>query len=317
MTHDMTLRGAVVVSFGLVLGCYGTPPKGRSDGGGGGGAAGSGIAGTGGTEVAGHDGGAGTGGGAGAGRGGQGGVAGGGQGGLAGGARGGASGGGRGGSSAGAGAAGSGGSGGGSGIGGAAGAGGGGGIAGGGASGGGGAGGAGACNPACDATHTCAGGRCLLADAQPCITASQCASGACNPFYKDVDGDGYGTGQAVGFCALTAPPIGYAAQTGDCCDDATTIALAKLIHPGADFQITSAGGICNGITWDYDCSGMFEKAGTYCASCTDSPACECVVAQFADSDCGRHVAFPGCGKAATAVGILCINAGGDGPLGCR
>jgi hypothetical protein len=316
MTHDMTLRGAMVVSFGLILGCYGMPPNGGSHDGGAGGAAGSAAAGTGGTEVAGHDGGAGTAGGAGAGRDGKGGAAGGGQGGFAGGGRGGSLGGGRGGSSAGAGAAASGGSGGGSGIGGAAGAGGGGGIAGGGA-GGGGAGGGGACTPACDATHACAGGRCLLAEAQPCITASQCASGACNPFYKDVDGDGYGTGQAVGFCALTAPPIGYAAQTGDCCDDATNIALAKLIHPGADFQITSAGGICNGITWDYDCSGMFEKAGTYCASCTDSPACECVVAQFADSDCGRHVAFPGCGKAATAVGILCINAGGDGPLGCR
>ena len=36
-----------------------------------------------------------------------------------------------------------------------------------------------------------------------------------------------------------------------------TSPIAKLIHPGADFQTTSAGGICN-ITWDYDCSGVVE-----------------------------------------------------------
>jgi len=157
----------------------------------------------------------------------------------------------------------------------------------------------------------------LLADAQPCVITSQCASGACNPFYKDVDGDGYGTGQAVGFCTLTAPPIGYAAQTGDCCDDATNIALAKLIHPGADFQTTSAGGICNGITWDFDCSGTIEKANTFCETCTDAPACECIVGQFADTDCGRNVGYPRCGTAVTGGGTICVHVGGNGPLGCR
>ena len=203
------------------------------------------------------------------------------------------------------------------GVAGSAGAGGSGGVAGSAATGGSAGAGGGACNPTCDATHSCSGGRCLLAEAQPCLTASQCASGACNPFYQDIDGDGYGTGQAVGFCTLTTPPIGYAAQTGDCCDDASNIALAKLIHPGAAFQSTTAGGICGGITWDYDCDGLVEKANTYCDSCTASPDCECTVAQFADIDCGRIKGFPECARATSAGGVICVMAGGNGVLNCR
>ena len=187
----------------------------------------------------------------------------------------------------------------------------------GGVAGGAGAGGSGgaACSPTCDATHACTEG--LLTDAQQCVTASQCASSACNPFYQDIDGDGYGAGQAVGFCTLTTPPIGYAAQTGDCCDDASNIALAKLIHPAAEFQTTSAGGICGGITWDYDCDGLIEKARTYCDGCTASPDCQCVVAQFADIDCGNNKGFPECSKAVTAGGVTCVGAGGVGVLACR
>jgi hypothetical protein len=184
-----------------------------------------------------------------------------------------------------------------------------------GAGGGGGTGGAAACAPACDATHVCTGGRCLLADAQPCVTGSQCASGACNPFYADVDNDGYGTGQAVGFCTLTTPPVGYAAQNGDCCDNAPNIATAKLIHPGADFQTTSAGGVCN-ITWDYDCSGAVEKQVNTCSGCTPAPDCQCVVAEFPDSYCGnvegRSLCFAmnegvggiSCGGAGSATFVL-------------
>ena len=89
------------------------------------------------------------------------------------------------------------------------------------------------CSPACNsATQACVAGACLLSDGQSCTLAAQCASGACSPFYVDEDGDGYGTGQALGFCGTTTP-IGYAVQNGDCCDDASHLAIAKLIHPGA------------------------------------------------------------------------------------
>ena len=186
-----------------------------------------------------------------------------------------------------------------------------------GASGGAGAGdaGGGACDPACDATHVCSGGHCLLVDAEPCTTGSQCASGACNPFYKDIDGDGYGIGAAVGFCTLTTPPIGYAAQNGDCCDDATNIALAKSIHPGADFQTTSAGGICGGITWDYDCSGKIEKDRMDCPSCNENP-CGCAYVDFPDADCGTNQAGVTCASGAP-ISACRMFAGGAGPVLCR
>ena len=316
MTHDMTLRGATVALFGVVLGCYGMPKIGGLDAGDAGGTD-SGVAGTGGSQAAGRDGGAGVGGGGAGARGGQGGSAsggvgassGGGRGVSSGGAQGGTATGGQGGTSGGAGSAATGGV---SGGGGTAGVGGTGGVAGAAAAG---AGGGGTCNPACDAIHICTGGRCLLADAQQCVTASQCSSGACNPFYKDVDGDGYGTGQAVGFCTLTAPPIGYATQTGDCCDDAANIALAKLIHPGADFQTTSAGGICNGITWDYDCNGTIESNPQTIACNDDPPSCSYRTVNYEDSACGS--ALLACGCAVAGPSCLRICSGTPGNIGCK
>ena len=274
MTHDMTFRGAVSLLLGAaLLGCYGTPRRDGPDIDGG--AAGGGGAGTGGTAASG--------------RGGEGG---------------------RGGAAAVGGGAGTAGDGGGAGT---AGVGGGAGIAGGGgAAGTGGVGGGSVCTPACDGTHTCTTGRCLLADAQPCITAAQGASGICNPFFVDVDGDGYGSGQAVGFCTLTAPPIGYAAQNGDCCDDGTNIATAKLIHPGADFQTTSAGGICGGITWDYDCSGMIESSPKLSNDCTAD--CTSIFVDFAEAACGRRNDQRGCQLNQEGPSLVCQRVPGGTPL---
>ena len=145
----------------------------------------------------------------------------------------------------------------------------------------------------------------MLADAQQCVTASQCASRACNPFYRDVDADGYGTGQAVGFCTLTTPPIGYAAQTGDCCDDATNIALAKLIHPGADFQTASAGGICGGITWDYDCNGTTESYPQTIICNNDAPNCTSRMVNYSEGSCGDFILSCGCAVAGPACTGIC------------
>jgi hypothetical protein len=121
-------------------------------------------------------------------------------------------------------------------------------------------------------------------DGQPCSIAADCASGVCNPFYVDVDGDGYGAGQPVGFCG-TAAPVGYASMNGDCCDNATNIAVAKLIHPGADFQTTSAGGVC-GITWDYDCSGTVESNPQDVSCGSNYPQCTLTNLNFDESVCG-------------------------------
>jgi hypothetical protein len=151
-------------------------------------------------------------------------------------------------------------------------------------------------------------------DGQPCSLANDCASGTCTPFYVDIDGDGYGAGQAIGFCGTT-PPIGYSAQSGDCCDSASNLAIAKLIHPGADFQPTSAGGVCN-ITWDYDCSGRIEKDRMNCASCTQAP-CGCAYTDFPDSDCGVGMAGMGCSLSGYPQQVCQLFAGGVGPVACK
>lgn len=174
------------------------------------------------------------------------------------------------------------------------------------------------CSPACSSsTQTCVGTSCLLNDGQSCSVASQCVSNKCTPFYVDQDGDGYGTGQATGFCGTSAP-VGYAAQNGDCCDTATNIAVAKLIHPGAGFQTTSAGGVCN-ITWDYNCSGAVEvdtNLGTgECGSGTTPPTCANVNTPFPVTDCGMTVHDSACVQ--TSLGTGCGVQGGLETLGCR
>ena len=143
------------------------------------------------------------------------------------------------------------------------------------------------CSAACGSTQTCVGTQCLFKDGQPCNLATDCASNTCTPFYVDVDSDGYGTGQAMGFCGPNAP-VGYAAMNGDCCDTATNLAVAKLINPGAGFQTTSAGGVC-GITWDYNCSGAIEQQIPTAVSCGSYPDCVPTIGSFPDSDCGQSI----------------------------
>jgi hypothetical protein len=187
-------------------------------------------------------------------------------------------------------------------------------------------GGTSGCASVCGGTQTCVGSTCLLNDGQQCALVAQCASGACTPFYQDVDGDGYGSGAATGFCGTTTP-IGYAAQTGDCCDNASNLALAKLIHPNAGFQTTSAGGVC-GVTWDYDCDGTIETSlsNGECGSASVYPSCTRQFMNYPEADCGMmnitdYTCVPETVPSSTGSGTMNICAGGDvgGPqtLGCR
>jgi len=178
-----------------------------------------------------------------------------------------------------------------------------------------GAGGAPGCSPSCDSNHTCVSTKCLLIDGLQCTLASQCASGVCSPFYVDQDGDGYGTGTAVGFCGTTTP-IGYAAQSGDCCDTASNLAVAKLIHPGADFQTTSAGGVCGGITWDYDCDGMIETNPKTIMCNPNPPDCTYQVVDYGEDGCGGGPSNCSCAPAGPnycAIGC----SGHPGTIACR
>jgi hypothetical protein len=137
----------------------------------------------------------------------------------------------------------------------------------------------------------------------------------CTAFYVDQDADGYGTGQAKGFCGTTTP-VGYSAQTGDCCDDPAHLAVAQLIHPNAAYQTTSAGGVC-GITWDFNCSGQTEQTAQNVTGCTAYPSCQNMYGNFPDSDCGMAVGVGSCGTASNNT-TSCISVGvSAGVLGCR
>ena len=170
------------------------------------------------------------------------------------------------------------------------------------------------CQPACDQMHTCVGTACLLNAGLPCTLAAQCASNACTPFYQDLDGDGYGAGAAAGFCGTTAP-VGYATKNGDCCDDPNHLSVAKLIHPNADFQMTSAGGVCN-VTWDYDCSGKVDKSAPMygCDPTSAPPNCRMTTAEYADSTCGTSVAGCGCGTWISGTTCSVVLSGHDADL---
>jgi hypothetical protein len=175
------------------------------------------------------------------------------------------------------------------------------------------------CAAACSSIQSCVGTQCLLKNGQSCNLASDCASNTCTAFFVDVDGDGYGAGQAMGFCGTTAP-VGYAAMNGDCCDNATNLAVAKLIHPGADFQTTSAGGVCN-ITWDYDCSGTVESNPKTVACGQTYPACTTAIVDFAESSCGTGEDMTCvCGGAGNGTTGSCATSCGGHPtvtISCR
>jgi len=174
------------------------------------------------------------------------------------------------------------------------------------------------CNPLCSSTQVCVGSKCLFDDGQPCTLPSQCASSVCSPFYVDADGDGYGAGSPVGFCG-TATPIGYASQNGDCCDDASH-PVAKMIHPGAGFQTSSAAGVCN-VTWDYDCDGTVEtsKQNGMCDPASVYPdQCINVPQNYPESDCGMAEHSTDCIAFGENGGTCTVYPSQDtGPLGCR
>lgn len=130
------------------------------------------------------------------------------------------------------------------------------------------------CNSACEAPFTCTEtiGQCKC----PGVV---CPSGvACQLFYRDGDGDGFGDkfgkfgdGSAVAGCAGAPPPAGYVDDAHDC-DDADGDA-----HPGqmGFFGVPSKG---KG-TYDYDCDGKLveelpDGLGASCRFHTGHASCD-------------------------------------------
>ncbi len=119
------------------------------------------------------------------------------------------------------------------------------------------------CNSVCDI----AGGSCTTAGSVGKCRCSACATGPCDLFYRDEDGDGYGdkagtiaNGRAAYGC-VGAPPAGFVANKDDCYDGPTTT-VAGSVHPNQSpttyfkDSYTPPGG---SPTWDYDCNGIETK----------------------------------------------------------
>jgi hypothetical protein len=184
------------------------------------------------------------------------------------------------------------------------------------------------CNTACDGaglTCTQSGhvGQCQC-------QGVTCATGvACQVFYRDSDGDGFGdasgtilAGTAKAGCAGMAPPTGFVADNTDCDDGDVNVNPKQT----GFFATASAGK----HTFDYDCSGAVEKEtpeypGATCKFCgpvgacnSTSTTCTTAGAQAAfqcpqESYLLRPLSEPMSSPDITPIEPL----GGDGPISSR
>lgn len=172
-----------------------------------------------------------------------------------------------------------------------------------------------ACGACEDGTQTCINGK--------TGQYSACTGAVLTPttWYRDADGDGYGSAVTTTVCSATKP-AGYTDKTGDCCDDGGNLTLAAKIHPGQMDWFQSPANIC-GLTWDYDCSNKHELQVTQvlngCASGVLPPNCSSVVVPLTDKTCGTTISTAGCAEIPTPPsGTMCGQAPSNGgPQGCH
>lgn len=115
---------------------------------------------------------------------------------------------------------------------------------------------------------------CKLVDGTACQADGDCVSGHCLTYYADADGDGYGGSDEAHFCSELngAPPAGYAAYTGDCCD------LDSGANPGFDSsQFLTMPDACGSFDWNCDGKETQQR------SCPTSIAC--------GADCNINLGF--------------------------
>lgn len=118
------------------------------------------------------------------------------------------------------------------------------------------------------AAGSCQNGTCVgatLPAGSSCTQDGECTSGRCETWYRDLDGDGFGTdadvqrtcGSANG---LSVPPNSYVRTGGDCCDVAGANGRqAAQIFPGQTQFFDVSQGSCGDLgMFDYNCSGEVE-----------------------------------------------------------
>jgi hypothetical protein len=176
----------------------------------------------------------------------------------------------------------------------------------------------GTCGHGCTGAATCSNGNCLLADGQPCSSASQCLSGVCPQFYLDADGDGYPVqANPKGYCNITTPPgVTYlpARSDGkwDCCDSDLTV------NPGVTGYFTNPNATCG---WDWNCSGATEKQPIDIVSCGPDPTntfCVSSTTQGTPSgDCGSSYGIPTCTQTSSSPFTCSLVGGHGGTVQCH
>lgn len=108
----------------------------------------------------------------------------------------------------------------------------------------------------------------MLPDGATCTQDNECLSERCQTFFRDRDGDGFGTNEAADLRRVcnsrtqqsVSPLVGYSPLSGDCCDrDGSDGIQTSTIFPGQRQFFDTPQNICSNVAdRDYDCSGEVE-----------------------------------------------------------
>jgi hypothetical protein len=150
--------------------------------------------------------------------------------------------------------------------------------------------------------NTCVGGVCgvpLLANGAICTANNQCASGRCLDWYRDQDGDGFGTIAAIlracGVPNVTPPPNGLIATSGDCCD------TDEDAFPGQALFFNVPRNVCGGFNYDCINGDEFAPSRVGVTACEQLVFPNCDAKLWTDGLGGVGVRPPPCGTAGGAT----------------
>ncbi len=132
-------------------------------------------------------------------------------------------------------------------------------------------------------TECVSGGQCKKSARQPCSSDGECASGDCNDYFYDNDGDGY-TGTPVSYCSEPPNTSDYTStDENDCCD------VDERAYPGQSEGFADDRDGCGG--YDFNCDEKETRLIT-------GPIAQCSTGT--SEGCGRSNGWwpdvPSCGQ---------------------